>query len=200
MARPGTAEIKRRLVHASGSGMPLLYILGIVDWQTLGYLFVFVSAVVTVLEILRLYGGLDWRIYDELTREYEQDNVAGYALYTYSQTFVALVFAPHVAVPGMLMLTIGDPISGLLGSAPVGEMKSLSTLGAMFTVCFALAAPFVIPEAGVVTGTVAAVAGALGATAADGVKPRIAGYVIDDNLSIPLVACTAIEAVLVVAG
>ncbi|KTG29301.1 hypothetical protein [Haloferax profundi] len=200
MGRPSTAEIKRRLVHASGSGMPLLYILGIVDWQTLGYLFVLASATVTVLEILRLYGDLDWRIYDELTREYEQDNVAGYALYTYSQTAVALVFAPHVAVPGMLMLTIGDPISGLLGSAPVGEMKSLRTLAAMFTVCFALAAPFVIPVAGVVGGSVAAAAGALGATAADGVKPVVAGYVVDDNLSIPPVACTAIAATLFVLG
>ncbi|KAB1192841.1 dolichol kinase [Haloferax sp. MBLA0076] len=196
MGRPSTAEIKRRLVHASGSGMPLLYILGIVDWQTLGYLFVLASVTVTVLEILRLYGDLDWRIYDELTREYEQDNVAGYALYTYSQTAVALVFAPPVAVPGMLMLTIGDPISGLLGSAPVGEMKSLRTLAAMFTVCFALAAPFVVPVAGVVVGGVAAAAGALGATAADGVKPVVAGYVIDDNLSIPPVACTAIATVL----
>ncbi|WP_416838221.1 dolichol kinase [Haloferax sp. DFSO52] len=198
MVRPATAEIKRRLVHASGSGMPLLYILGIVDWQTLGYLFVLVSAVVTVLELLRLYGGLQWGIYDELTREYEQDNVAGYALYAYSQTFVALVFAPYIAVPGMLMLTIGDPISGLLGSAPVGEMKSLSTLAVMFTVCFALAAPFVIPVAGVVAGSIAAAVGALGATVADGVKPVVAGYVIDDNLSIPPVACTAIAAALFV--
>ncbi len=178
--------------------MPLLYILGIVDWQTLGYLFVLVSAVVTVLELLRLYGGLQWGIYDELTREYEQDNVAGYALYAYSQTFVALVFAPYIAVPGMLMLTIGDPISGLLGSAPVGEMKSLSTLAVMFTVCFALAAPFVIPVAGVVAGSIAAAVGALGATVADGVKPVVAGYVIDDNLSIPPVACTAIAAALFV--
>ncbi|KAB1187096.1 MULTISPECIES: dolichol kinase [Haloferax] len=196
MGRPSTAEIKRRLVHVSGSGMPLLYILGIVDWQTLGYLFVLASIAVTVLEVLRLYGNLDWRIYDELTREYEQDNVAGYALYTYSQTFVALVFAPYIAVPGMLMLTVGDPISGLLGSAPVGEMKSLSTLAAMFTVCFALTAPFVIPVAGVVVGSVASAAGAVGATVSDGVKPVVAGYVIDDNLSIPPVSCAAIAVTL----
>ncbi|ELZ77007.1 dolichol kinase [Haloferax larsenii] len=196
MWRPSTAEVKRRLVHASGSGMPLLYILDLVDWRVLGYLFVLASVVVTVLEALRLFGGLDWRIYDELTREYEQDNVAGYALYIYSQTAVALVFAPHIAVPGMLMLTIGDPISGLLGSAPVGEMKSLPTLGAMFTVCFALAAPFVVPVVGVVAGVGASVVGAVGATLADGAKPVVAGYVIDDNLSIPPVACVGIAAVL----
>ncbi|EMA02932.1 dolichol kinase-like protein [Haloferax mediterranei ATCC 33500] len=176
--------------------MPLLYILDIVNWQTLGYLFVFLSVVVSVLEVLRLFGGLDWRIYDELTREYEQDNIAGYALYVYSQTAVALVFSPHIAVPGMLMLTIGDPISGLLGSAPVGEWKSVRTLAVMFIVCLALAAPFVIPAFGFIAGGVAAAAGAAGATLADGAKPVVAGYVIDDNVSIPPVACVAIASIL----
>ncbi|WP_396611101.1 dolichol kinase [Haloferax sp. S1W] len=196
MWRPSTAEIKRRLVHASGSGMPLLYILGLVEWQVLGYLFIFSSVVVSVLEALRLFGNLEWRIYDELTREYEQDNVAGYALYMYSQTAVALLFAPHVAIPGMLMLTIGDPISGFLGSAPVGEMKSLPTLSAMFAVCLVLAAPFVVPVVGLVPGIVASAVGAVGATLADGAKPVVAGYVIDDNLSIPPVACVGIAAAL----
>lgn len=175
--------------------MPLLYLLGFVTWPTLGLLFVGVSIIVTILEVLRLFGDLDWRIYDELTREYEQDNVAGYALYTYSQTFVALVFGPAIAIPGMFMLTIGDPISGLLGSNQVGETKAPQTLIAMFTVCFAFAAIFVIPVYGMVVGGIASVAGALGATVADGAKPSVAGYIIDDNLSIPPVACTAIAAV-----
>lgn len=65
--------------------MPLLYLLGLVEWRTLGYLFVFLAAVVSVLELLRLFGGLEWAVYDELTREYEQDNVAGYALYVYGR-------------------------------------------------------------------------------------------------------------------
>lgn len=125
--------------------MPLLYLLGLVEWRTLGYLFVFLAAVVSVLELLRLFGGLEWAVYDELTREYEQDNVAGYALYVYSQTAVALVFGPHIAVPGMLMLTIGDPISGLMGSAPVGELKSARTLAAMFAVMLRMLLPTTLP-------------------------------------------------------
>ncbi|MFC7205045.1 dolichol kinase [Haloferax namakaokahaiae] len=180
--------------------MPLLYLLGLVDWPTLGLLFVGISVVVTVLEVLRLFGNLEWRIYDELTREYEQDNVAGYALYVYSQTFVALVFGPAIAIPGMFMLTIGDPISGLLGSNRVGETKAPQTLVAMFTVCFAFAAIFVVPVYGAVVGGIASFAGALGATVADGAKPVVASYVIDDNLSIPPVACTAIAAVVWVVG
>ncbi|MFC6726699.1 dolichol kinase, partial [Halobium palmae] len=42
----------------------------------------------------------------------------------------------------------------------------------------------------------AAAAGAAGATLADGVKPVVATYVIDDNLSIPPTACVGIWVVL----
>jgi dolichol kinase len=56
----------------------------------------------------------------------------------------------------------------------------------MFTVSFLLAYPFVpLPIA---------VLGALGAMVADGVKPMINGYVVDDNLTIPLVAAGAMWA------
>jgi dolichol kinase len=56
----------------------------------------------------------------------------------------------------------------------------------MFGVCTGLAAPFVPP--------VAAVLGGLAATLADGVKPVVAGYVIDDNLTIPPAAAVAMLA------
>lgn len=191
------SEVKRRLVHASGTGLPVLYLLDVIAWRQLVALLVLGSVVAAVLEVLRLYVGLDWAIYDELTRAYEQDNPAGYALYMFSQTAVAVVFAPAVAIPGMLMLTIGDPISGLLSSNRVTQAKRLTTLAAMFAVCFALAWPFV---RGVASSTAAAVvasaAGAAGATVADGVKPVVAGYVVDDNASIPLLASGSIWVVL----
>jgi dolichol kinase len=192
------SELQRRLVHASGSLLPLSYLAGLLPWGAVVGLFVVGAVVATVLESLRLGVGLDWAIYDRLTRDYEQDNPAGYALYVYSMALVALVFAPPVAVSGMLMLAIGDPISGLLGSRGVGEVKRLTTLGAMFGVCLALAlVAFVAEGVGPRSVVVAAgVAGAVGATVADGVKPVVAGYVIDDNLSIPPVACGAMWVVL----
>jgi dolichol kinase len=181
--------------------LPLLYLLGFVTWQQFGWVMLGLSAVVSVLEALRLFVGLDWQIYDELTRAYEQTNVAGYALYIFSMTAVTLVFSPAVAIPGMLMLAIGDPVSGLLGTTrEAGERKRVTTLAAMFLVCLGLAAPFLVPAAGLFVGGVAAVAGALGATLADGVKPVVAGYVVDDNLSIPPTACVAISIVLIVAA
>ena len=194
-------ELQRRLVHVSGTGLPLLYLLDFVTWAEFGWVMIVASGVAAVLEFVRLVVGLDWAVYDRLTRPYEQTNVAGYALYMFSITGVVLVFAPHVAVPATLMLTVGDPISGLLGTTRgADESKRPRTLGAMFAVCLAVSVPFLLPVAGAAVGIAAAVAAALGATAADGLKPVIAGYVIDDNLSIPPVAAVAAATVLAVAG
>jgi dolichol kinase len=194
------SEVKRRLVHASGASVPLGYLAGVLSWSHLTLLMVVLSGVVTVLEVLRLQVGLDWAIYDELTRSYEQTNLAGYALYVYSMTGVVLVFEPHVAVPGMLMLAVGDPVSGLLGrTREAGEPKGLRTLAAMFAVCLAVSVPVLYPVAGAV-GVVAAAAGSVGATVADGVKPVVWGYVVDDNASIPPAACLGIAAVLAATG
>ncbi|MFB6079642.1 MAG: dolichol kinase [Haloferacaceae archaeon] len=190
------SELQRRAVHASGAVVPLAYLAGLVDWPTLQWLFVVGSVGVIVLETLRLSVGLDWTIYDRLTREYEADNPAGYALYVLSSAAVALVFSPHVAVPGLLMLSIGDPISGLLASRGVEEGKSLPVLATMFAVCLGVALPVLVPAVGVARGVAAGAAGAAGATVADGLKPVVAGYVIDDNLSIPPTACVLIAAVL----
>jgi dolichol kinase len=197
---PPASELKRRLVHASGATLPLLYVFGVLSWRTLGYLFAAGSAIVAGLEAVRLLVGLDWRIYEELTREYERDNVAGYALYMFSMTGVAFLFAPHVAVPGMLMLAVGDPISGVLGSNEAGRAKRAGVIVAMFTVCFALAIPFVLPRTNAVVAVVAAAAGALGATLADGLTPVVWGYVVDDNLTIPPAAAVGIWVVLRVLG
>jgi dolichol kinase len=194
------AELKRRAVHASGVGFPALYLLGIVDWPTLGWLLLVAAGVAAGLETIRLGVGLDWAIYETLTREYERDNVAGYALYMFSMTGVALVFSPRVAVPGMLMLTLGDPISGLLGSNEAGRAKRAGVLGVMFAVCFALAALVLVGTAPLPIALLGAAVGAAGATVADGFTPVIRGYVLDDNLTIPPVACLGIWLVLRVAG
>lgn len=177
------AEVQRRLVHASGTGVPGLYLLDIATWRQVAWLALGCAVVALVLEAIRLFVGLDWSIYDRLTREYEQDNLAGYALYMIGMAVVAWTFDPQVAVPAILMLTIGDPISGLLGSGELRDTKRSHVLVVMFAVCLVLAVPFVwLP---------AAILGAAAATFADGVKPVIAGYVIDDNITIPVLSAGA---------
>ena len=196
-----SGEFKRRLVHASGTGLPLLYVLGIVTWREFGVVMLACSTLAAALEFIRLVVGVEWSVFDELTRPYEQENVAGYGLYMFSITAVVLTVAPYVAVPAVLMLTIGDPISGLLATTRgAGEPKQPRTLAAMFATCLAVSVPFLVPAAGVAVGVAASIAAALAATVADGFTPVIAGYVIDDNASIPVDAAVAGGAVLAATG
>jgi len=194
------SELGRRGVHASGVGIPALYLLGVVDWGEVRLLLVALSVAVSALEFVRLVLDYEWPLFDTLAREYERDNVAGYALYAYSQTLVAFVFAPALALPGMLMLIVGDPVSGYLGDNDAGSAKQAGVLGVMFLVCFALAAPFTTAVTPLPIGLAAAVAGAAGATLADGVKPVVVGYVVDDNATIPPAAAVGITLVFVAAG
>lgn len=180
-------ELGRRLVHASGAVVPAAYLLdtyvlqtGIVTWSTIQLLAVVGLVVTAVLEAARLYGGFEHAIYDRLTREYEQTTVAGYALYVVGATITVFVFEPQIAVPALFMLTLADPVSGILSSGGLRKIARPRVLVGMFTVSFLLAIPFVPP--------IAAIAGAFGATVADGVKPIVNGYVVDDNLTIPVVA------------
>jgi dolichol kinase len=69
----------------------------------------------------------------------------------------------------------------------------------MFTVCFIIGIVFLTPVAGT-NGVIAAGVAAVGATVADGVKPVISGYVIDDNFSIPLTAAAGSSIVLFITG
>jgi len=180
-------EVTRRLLHATGTAVPLAHILAPdrVTWRVVQALLVVALLVALALEVVRLYVGLDWAIYDRLTRAYEQDNPAGYFLYAVGMTAVALAFTPTIALPAMLLLTIADPVSGLLSDGQLRPTKQSWVLLATFGVALLLAAPFVPPRA--------AILGALAATVADGVKPTIRGYVVDDNLSIPVAAAVAMS-------
>ncbi|MFD1513154.1 dolichol kinase [Halomarina rubra] len=182
-------EVQRRLVHATGAVVPLAYLLFDVPWRWVQLAWTLAALGGLLLEALRLSGVVQWRIYDTLTREYEQDNLAGYALYLVSMCGVAWLFPPSVvpgaAVAGMLMLALGDPVSGLLGSGELQSVKGTPVLLAMFAVCLAIAL-------GVGLAPVPAIAGAAAATVADGVKPVVATYVIDDNLTIPPAAAVGV--------
>jgi dolichol kinase len=194
------SELERRAVHASGTGIPALYLLGVVDWPGVQLMLVALAAGASALEFVRLVLGYEWDLFDKLARSYERENVAGYALYAYSQLLVALVFAPTLALPAMLMLIVGDPVSGYLGSNDAGTAKEFGVLVVMFLVSFAFAAPFLTATASLAVGLVAAAVGAAGATLADGVTPVIGGYVIDDNLTIPPAACLGFALVFAASG
>ena len=203
---PLTDEVTRRLVHASTSVVPLSYVaFEFVTWRRLQAFLLAAVLGGLCLEAVRLRAGIDWWVFDRLTREYEQDNLAGYYLGAVGMAAVALAVPPAgadplaafaaptpVAVPAMLMLTVADPVSGLLGSGTLRPTKQAWVLLATFGVATLLAVPFV--------PGVAAVAGGIAATAADGVKPVVRGYVVDDNLSIPVATAVAMSLAVAAAG
>jgi len=179
------SELRRRGVHLSGTAIPGAYVANLVTYAQLQLVLAGLLGGVAILEFVRLVVGYQHPIYDELTREYESDNVAGYALFFVGATAAVAVFPAWIGVPAVLMLSIGDPISGVLGSAEATTAKETGVLVVMFLVCFALALPFAAETVGRLPSVAVAAAGAAGATFADGIKPVVAGYVVDDNLSIP---------------
>ena len=195
-------EFERRLVHAGGTLYPVPYLLGWLSWTETGYLLAAGLLVVAVLEALRLSGAagpLD-PLYDALVREYEADGVAGYALYQVSMTGVALLVIPTLAIPAMWMLSLGDPISGMLGDNGATEPKRPVVWIAMFLVCTAIATAFTLPEYGVGVGVALAATGGALAAIADGLPPIIRGVAIDDNLTIPPAAAAGMLLVLALVG
>lgn len=182
------SELGRRLVHVAGGFPVALYLLGWLDWPGVRWLYLGGIALAVALEALRLLVGIDWWVFRELTRAYERDNPAGYALYVVGSAAVALAFEPRVAVPAVLMLALVDPVSGLLAAPERRAVKRPVVLAVTFAFAGAIALAFVpLP---------AAVAGAAAATTADGATPVVRGYVIDDNLGIPVGAGVAMWLVL----
>ncbi|GAB7010047.1 dolichol kinase [Halorubrum trueperi] len=205
MAASGTewrerVEFERRLVHSGGTLYPVPYLLGWLTWTETRYFLVAALAIVLSLEFLRLVVGLDHAVYRKLTREYEADALAGYALYQLSMTGAVLLLEPTLAIPAMWMLSIGDPVSGALGDNDATEAKRPAAWIAMFLVCFGLAVPFTIPAFGPDVGVAVAVAGAAPAAVADGLPPIIRGVAVDDNLTIPPAAAGGMLLALAVLG
>lgn len=193
-------EVGRRLVHMSGVVVPVAHLLDFLTWSQVRWVAAIGALLTLLIEAVRLFGPFEFEkeIFDPLIRDYERDYLAGYALYVFSAAAVGLLFPPEVAIPAVLMLMIADPVIGVLGSVGskswfetegglgVDSMKPAPILLSMFTLCVVIALPFV--------SLLSAVLAAFAATLADGAKPVIAGYVIDDNLTIPPAAALAIVA------
>lgn len=184
----GGAEIGRRLVHVGGGFPVALYLLDWLSWTEVRWLYLVGLGLAVVLEAVRLLIGVDWWIYEELTRDYEADNPAGYALYVVGCAVVMFAFAPRIAVPAVVMLVVVDPVSGLLAGDDRRHVKRPRVLAVTFALGGAIALWFLPLHA--------AVAGGALATLADGATPVVRGYVIDDNLGIPIGAGVAMWAAL----
>ncbi len=174
-------RIQRRLVHLSGTAVPLAYLAGVVSWQAVKYLLAAGTVAVVVLEYLRLFVGLDWAVFDRLTREYEQTNPGGYALAVVAAALVGWSFEPRIAVTAILLLTVVDPVSGILSTAEDADtVKSLGVMAVTFLVGLAITIQLLPFRAAIPVAAIDVLA--------DAMKPRVYGFVIDDNFSIPVSA------------
>jgi len=181
-------EMNRRIIHFSGVIIPIAYLMGIVSWKFIGVILFILSLIVLKLEYVRLYHGFDNIIYDNLTRTYEADSIAGYALYVIGIFLAWLFYPPIAAISGMLMLSVGDPISGIIGSIEETDETQWWIVIIIFVTCSFIVLPVTILELGISYGIISAIIGSVGAVIVDEFKPRINGQIIDDNLTIPLVS------------
>jgi dolichol kinase len=122
-------------------------------------------------------------------RDGEKKNIGSYAFFMLSTLISILLFDIQIAIASILMLAIGDAASGIAQAVKGGPLdsvevykrgiKPLDMILIMFTVSF-LVGYYILDS------LTMAIFGAIGATIADGVRLRIYGLTIDDNLTIPL--------------
>ena len=178
-------EIRRKLIHLSGLSVPV----GILVCGRIYTAIIIALVLALALEAGRLKG----IICLPEVREQEQEKVASYIYYIVGSLLAVLIFQPMIAVASMLMLTLGDAVSGVVGS--VLENSNVRALGrrvkpfpivtAMFLACLAIGylsssltkLPFEVY-----------LAGAVGATMADSVALVVCNRGLDDNLTIPIFA------------
>lgn len=180
-------EIKRKTIHITGLSVPV----GIVVFgriYTAGMI-ALALGVALILEVGRLRG----RISLPATRDHEQEKVAGYIYYIFGSLVTVALFQPMIALTSMLMLSLGDAVSGLVGSvlmnANVREQnirwrfKPLPIVASMFLACMVI---------GYLSSSITRLPweiylfGALGATLADSMALVVCNRGLDDNLTIPI--------------
>ncbi len=219
-------SIARRIVHSLSCVVGVAYVIGLLQWHEVQILTGVGFVVIALMEIDRLVLGNS--LLDPLYRDYEEESPAGYA-YAITGMFIAVILTlipginESMAVAGVFLLAFADPIVGLLSPNKLLRVKPVPVLVAMFVTSFVIVVatdallpdvlrsladslglgeePIVHPLPPIDLTYAQAVAGAVGATFADGVKFRVAGdkpvelvdpdmeikgYVVDDNLTIPL--------------
>jgi len=187
-------EVRRKLIHITGVAVPFgILVFGRI-FTAMAILLALIMAV--FLETGRLKGIIKL----PEVREHEKAKIAGYFYYILGSLLTVAIFKPAVAIAAMLMLSLGDAISGILGSMlensniRSGEkgwrIKPLPITFGMFLTC-----TLVGYASSGTTGLPFEVylAGAIGATMADSISVFIRNRVVDDNLSIPIVAGTAMS-------
>ena len=182
-------EVRRKLIHLTGLLVPLSIL---AFGKTITAILIALALLAAlILEVGRLNG----RISLPAVRDKEQNSVAGYIYYILGSLLTVIVFEPMIAVTSMLMLSLGDAVSGIVGSTLERSnvrdnckgirLKPLPIVVSMFLVCLII---------GFLSSTITQLpfrvyfVGAVGATIADSLAVNAGGRTLDDNLTIPLLS------------
>ena len=192
-------EVRRKLIHLTGLSVPLgILILGRIYTAAL-------IAIALVVALVIEAGRLKGRVSLPAVREQEQEKVAGYIYYIFGSLLTVIIFQPMVAVAAMLMLSLGDAMSGLIGSVLENSnvrgcsdgwrVKPIPIVTGMFLACLAIG----YLSSGITRLPIQVyLAGAVGATVADAVAMVFCNRGLDDNLTIPLFAGALMSAAMLV--
>ncbi len=181
-------EIRRKLVHFLGLSVPILYyftsretVLILVGIAVVCAIFIEVGRFTSE----RFYAVISGLI-DGYAREHEQVKVTGATYYAIAAFCAVSLFEEEVAVLSLLFLTLGDSFAALVGTRwgkhKIFE-KSLEGSSACFLVC--------LPVGWALLGWV----GLLGSVAATMIE--VVPVPVDDNLRIPLVSGSLMQAALI---
>lgn len=198
-------EARRKAIHLTGLLVPAVLLL-----FGKGAAVGFVAAALAVAVLLER-GRLSGKVRLPAVRDHEADRVAGYFYYILGTLLTVLFFTPPIAVAAMLMLALGDAASGIIGSVVRGSavrtrimegggrrIKPVTVVAGTFAVCLAVGYAARIIEGIYFSGPgvlslLVFTAGAAAATFADAVPLTLRRRVVDDNLTIPLLAGSAMS-------
>ena len=194
-----TREIKRKSIHLTGLSVPICILL-------FGQFYTAILIALALLAAIILEAGrLKGKVSLPAVRDHEQEKVAGYIYYILGSLLTVVLFQPMIAVAAMLMLSLGDAMSGLAGSVLENsnvrgrnerwQVKPAPIVACMFLTCLAIG--FLSSS---ITGLSFPVylAGAIGATIADSVALVFYHRNLDDNLTIPLFAGALMSAAMLI--
>jgi dolichol kinase len=197
LSRLFITELRRKAVHTAGSIIAIAYYF--IDRETAIAGLAIINATLLIVEWQRFNGKI--RLPEILLRPHEKEQVGAYIYYQVAALISVIFFEKTIAIAAILMLALGDTVSGLSGallnmgnvrySRKKFMVKPLPIVSVMFAVCVVIGLFMVrLPLAHDMRYIpfFAYIAGALGATLGDAVPLRIQGKPIDDNLMIPLLS------------
>ena len=185
-------EAKRKTIHICGVAIPVLYLFLQKDLIILGFILSLV--IICIIEWLRFRGLVSL----PFLRNKEQKKIGAYVFFVIGAFISILIFEMSIAITAILMLAIGDAVSGMAGAVLNVDnpelyekrMKPPAVMLVMSVTCLVIGWL-------VLHSLPMAVLGAIGATIADGVPLRVYRVTIDDNLTIPLFAGVLMSFVLI---